>query len=417
MMRCAGCGRVLPLGPGGPWACPGRDSGDDVDHVLVPVLSRAGMTFPRCGSENPFVRYRYLLASYQPQRTPDVDFLQLVESLDDAIAAVDGRGFRITPLRRSDRLGCWIKDETGNVAGSHKGRHLMGLMLHLLLRGPADAPLAIASCGNAALAAAVIARAAQRELEVFVPTWSDPARVERLRSLGAVVTICPRVEGQAGDPSYLRFRQAVAAGAVPFGSQGCDNGLTVDGGSTIGWEVAAQLADAGVQPDRVVVQVGGGALASAVVRGLDDGVKLGVLDRMPIVHAVQTQGAWPLIRAYEEVAKRIAGGTPADEVLAHAATHRSMYMWPWETEPASIAAGIIDDETYDWLAVVRGMVETGGSPVVVDEATLRSTNQRAREVTGIDVSYTGSAGLAGLLELTRRGAIQPGEQVVVLFTG
>jgi threonine synthase len=204
---------------------------------------------------------------------------------------------------------------------------------------------------------------------------------------------------------------------VPFGCQGSDNGLTVDGGATLGWEVAAQLADAGVQPDRVIVQVGGGALASAVLRGLHDAVELGVLGRMPVLHVVQTEGAWPLVRAYEQVAKRIAGGVAADDALAHAATHRSQYMWPWETEPASIASGIVDDETYDWLAVVRGLIETGGSPVVVDEATLRSANQRARDTTGIDVDHTGSAGLAGLLELTRRGDVRPDEQVVVLFTG
>jgi threonine synthase len=417
MMRCTGCGRLLPLGPGGPWTCPGRDSDDDVDHVLVPEPSRAGLTFPRCGSDNPFVRYRQLLASYQPELKPDEDFVRLVESLDDAVAAVDGRRFRITPLVRSDPLDCWIKDETGNVAGSHKGRHLMGLMLHLAMRGPARAPLAIASCGNAALAAAVVARAADRELLVFVPAWADPSVVDRLRALGAVVTTCPRVEGQFGDPSYLRFRQALAAGAVPFGCQGCDNGLTVDGGSTIGWELVAQMADAGITPDRVVVQVGGGALASAVLRGLEDGLKLAMLDRMPVMHAVQTDGAWPLVRAYEQVAKGIAAATPPDQVLAHAATHRSQYMWPWEREPASIATGIIDDETYDWLAVVRGLVGTGGWPVVVDEASLRSANRMAREATGIDVGYTGTAGLAGLLELRRRGVIPSGEQVVVLFTG
>jgi threonine synthase len=417
MMRCTGCGRLLPLGPGGPWACPERDSGDDIDHVLVPELSRGGVTFPRWGSDNPFVRYRQLLASYQPELKPDADFVRLVESLDDAVEAVDSRRFRITPLVRSDLLGCWIKDETGNVAGSHKGRHLMGLMLHVAMRGPAGAPLAIASCGNAALAAAVIAKAAHRELLVFVPESSDPAVVDRLRALGAVVTTCPRVEGQAGDPSYLQFRQSLAGGAVPFGCQGCDNGLTVDGGSTIGWELAAQVASAGVTLDRVVVQVGGGALASAVLRGLEDGVKLSVLDRMPVLHAVQTEGAWPLVRAYEEVAKRLTAGTPPDQVLAHAATHRSQYMWPWESEPASIATGILDDETYDWLSVVRGLVGTGGWPVVVDEATLRSANRLGREATGIDVGYTGSAGLAGLLELRRRGVIPPGEQVVVLFTG
>ncbi len=34
--------------------------------------------------------------------------------------------------------------------------------------------LAIASCGNAALAAATLARAAAWPIEVFVPDWADP---------------------------------------------------------------------------------------------------------------------------------------------------------------------------------------------------------------------------------------------------
>jgi threonine synthase len=87
-------------------------------------------------------------------------------------------------------------------------------------------------------------------------------------------------------------------------------------------------------------------------------------------------------------------------------------MWPWESEPTSIATGILDDETYDWCAVVTGMLETGGWPVVVSEEQLRQANELARSATVIDVDPTGSAGLAGLME-----ASQDEEQVAVLFTG
>ena len=54
---------------------------------------------------------------------------------------MDGHGFRATPFFRSPELsdalgfdrdgGVWVKDETGNVSGSHKGRHLMGVLIHL----------------------------------------------------------------------------------------------------------------------------------------------------------------------------------------------------------------------------------------------------------------------------------------------
>jgi threonine dehydratase len=85
--------------------------------------------------------------------------------------------------------------------------------------------------------------------------------------------------------------------------------------------------------------------------------------------------------------------------------------------PHSVATGILDDETYDWLAVLRGMAATSGSPVVVDEATLLRANRWALETTGIAVSHTGSAGLAGLMQLRRDGVIAAGSRVGVLFSG
>ena len=107
---------------------------------------------------NPFLRYRRFLASYD-RAEDDAHFVDVVTRLDKAVAAVDGRGFTVTPFRWADSLGVWVKDETGNVAGSHKGRHLMGLAIWLEIVGVEKSrQLAIASCGNAAVAAAVIAR-------------------------------------------------------------------------------------------------------------------------------------------------------------------------------------------------------------------------------------------------------------------
>jgi threonine synthase len=92
-------------------------------------------------------------------------------------------------------------------------------------------------------------------------------------------------------------------------------------------------------------------------------------------------------------------------------------MQPWEHEPHSVATGILDDETYDWRAVVEGMLTTGGSPLVVGEDLLVEANRFAVSQTGIRVDPTGSAGLAGLLQLRRSGAIGDRERVAVLFTG
>jgi threonine dehydratase len=398
-------------------------------------LDPTHVTFPEGDEPNPFVRYRELSHAHHLGRgagMSDEDHVHLVEQLDKAVAGVDGRGFVETPFAPnqalSERFGCsvWVKDETGNVAGSHKARHLMGLMIHLLvveqagLAPPAGRELAIASCGNAALAAAVVARAAERPIRVFVPTWADPAILARLRDLDATVEVCERESGVPGDPTYHALRRAIDAGAVPFTCQGPDNGLTIEGGQTLGYELVSQLSRAGESLDRLVVQVGGGALASACVRAFEDAALLEAPERLPRIHAVQTASAHPLERAFMRVRQRAGHEASPEaivEAMAWARAHRSEVMWPWEDEPKSMAEGILDDETYDWAAVVGGMLATGATPVLVSEERLAEANDLARRATGIAVSHTGSSGLAGLMELARRGELRPEERVAVLFTG
>jgi threonine synthase len=266
----------------------------------------------------------------------------------------------------------------------------------------AHARLAIASCGNAALAAATIARAAKRDLDVYVPDDASPSVIARLKRLGANVTRCVREPEVAGDPAYLRFREAIARGALPFTCQGNENGLVIESGQTLGWELASQLAARAMALDDLFIQVGGGALASATIAALGEACALGVLPRLPRIHAVQTLAS-PLRRAWDRVHER-----GLDREFDQAITHRSQFMWPWESAPHSIATGILDDETYDWAAVLRGVLSTGGSVITVSEDGLRVANRLA----GDGISATGSAGLAGALRVG--GDL---ESAGVLFTG
>ncbi len=425
-----------------------------------------GDQVPRDGEPDPFVRFRALTHAWQVARAagmPDEEYVAMVRRLEARIAAVDGRGFAETPFARAASLGArlglaapgalWVKDETGNVSGSHKGRHLMGLALALEVAEWLDPAardahqrhgLAIASCGNAALAAAVLARATERPLTAFIPADAEPAVVARLEALRTRIVVCARTTGVPGDPTMHAFRRAVAAGAIPFCCQAVENGLTVEGGETLAWELAASLAAAGEGLDRLFVQVGGGALISACIEGLREAVAFGVIPGLPRIHAVQTEGSHPLTRAFRRVRRRIfagraetATGGPAEledaaladlmwpmsaspdvvVALAYAMSHRSEFMWPWEEAPHSIAHGILDDETYDWHEPVAGMFKSGGFPVVVGEDALREATALAVGSTGIPVDATGAAGLAGVLVLRRHGIIAAHERVAVLFTG
>jgi len=419
--RCHGCGVTVDAARALPFRCPNADAADDVDHVLVAEPPEAA--FPSGGEQNPFLRYRTLLSSYRLARAAglsDTAWSEIVEELDVGLIAVDGRGFRVTPMTEQKRLAAalgiknalWVKDETANVSGSHKARHLMGVMLYLRVLEIAGLPvgralrthrLAIASCGNAALAAAVIARAADWPLDVFIPTDAGAAVKQALQDLGARIAVCERRPGETGDPCMKRFREAVAQGAIPFGVQGPENGLAVEGGCTLAFEMAEEFRRIGASPNSLFVQVGGGALASALAQGFTLARACGVLAKMPKLIAVQTASCAPLERAWNRL-------NSID--LAEAARHRSRFMWAWETTPSSLASGILDDETYDWWAVAEGMRTSGGQPVVVGEDAIARARDLAWSHTGIRASATGTAGLAGAMSL-------PGAQgaIAVVFSG
>jgi threonine synthase len=418
--RCHGCGTSVDAAHTLPFRCPNSAATDDIDHVLVAEQFEAGLF--GIAEQNPFLRYRSLLSPYRLARASglsDASWGDIVGELQEALVAVDARGFQITPFAQQPSLAkavnvptpLWVKDETHNVGGSHKARHLMGVLLYLRVLEVAKLPageglrtrrLAIASCGNAALAAAVLARAAHWPLDVFIPVDASTGVRRKLTKLGASVTACERSPDEAGDPCVLRFREAVARGAIPFGVQGNENGLAVEGARTLAFEMAETLSTAGETIETLFVQVGGGALASALAQGFGLAVQIGFLKQAPKLMAVQTEACAPLARAWSKL---------EGVDVTQAALHRSRYMWPWHNLGRSLADGILDDETYDWWAVSEAMRATGGRPVVVNEAAVASAQHLAGLHTGIPASATGTAGLAGALTVLANGSM------AVIFSG
>jgi threonine dehydratase len=413
--RCAVCGTHVALSEPMPWRCP-KSTLLDRHHVLQATSVSLGDRAAPAVSPNPFVRHdrRLAWAAAAAGRGMTADARSaLVGELDDAVRAVDGVGFVTTPFDRSDVLsdelgftadgGVWVKDETGGVGGSQKARHLATILFHLraleLLGELPDRPrLAIASCGNAALAAATLARAASWPIDVYVPTWMSDGFGDRLDELQASVHRCERrAADPPGDPAMLRFREAVEAGAVPFTVQGPENALCLDGGRTIGWEIAEQLdAPDGPGPlGAVYVQVGGGAFAACLGAGL---IELG---HRPRLRAVQAEGCAPLARAWR------LGAGPQDDW--------GTVMTPW-TEPASLADGILDDETYDWIGVLDAVRATDGDTVVASERNIERAHELAHRA-GYDASPTGTAGLAGLLETIDAGEPATTQRVGIVVSG
>jgi threonine synthase len=479
LLKCPACRRDYPARPG-LFGCPNARSGEE--HILERELD-AGATIGikarsnwSNGSRRTFEVFADLMSAGRllgPAR-----YAQLLNRLTETLGRLEGRSFEATPLVAGSGLAhaigrsgpIWIKDETDNIAGSHKGRHLMATLLYLealreLDGGGPKSVLAVYSCGNAALAASAVARAGGYELHAFVPAEVDPVVAGMLAERGAWVEKIARAGTGAGDPCYLAFQEALACrGWLPFACAGNDNWSNIEGGSTLGWETVMQLADQGERLDCVVLQVGGGALARAVSQAFLEAQAWGATEQVPRIHVCQPEGGFPFVRAYYLVLQAIArrSGLAFDlhyEAEAPAAAqlealkkfvwnrgeqiqaltefislnfdapavrstlddlpfHSRRTMWPWDgPAPHSLAHGILDDVTYDWYPLLRAVLRSGGRAEVLREEAIHDAYRLAHRHTGIRVCPTGAAGLAGLIQLTESGVVGRSESAGVFFTG
>ena len=424
-------------------------------------------------SINPYLLFRKFFYSYYLAKILKVDYQQLATEINCSLEKIGEPGFEMTPLLVKDNIpGIFgrtlIKNETCNVSGSHKARHLMGNVIYLEVLNRAGIiqkkpKLAIYSCGNAALGAAAVAKAAGYKLDVFIPTNVNPRIIQKLKYYDANVVECPRIPGESGDPCYNRFQEALASGSFPFSCSGPDNWANIEGGQSLCLELMAQASLIKQKIDAIVIQVGGGALASSAAKTLEELYLADSIDIIPAVYTVQTEGGYPLVRAYlimlKEIAiknrlncslninhsaepavknkifleylnnnlneiLRIAEFTKANytidkiqDALKDGSQNMRKYMWAWEEEPHSIAHGILDDITYDWFKVMQGMLRTGGVPVTVTEQELQKANILAKDVTKINVDYTGSSGFAGYIKLKKLEVIPKAASAAVIFTG
>lgn len=450
-MSCAGCpGKTYSPGLMPLLKCPESAPGSKADHVLMPTplagseRAKLARLASVSSSPSPFIKYRALLYPYRVAMAngmSDERYVEIVSTQDDRIKEVnDGKGFEATPLVYSAEQNAYVKDESNQVAGSHKARHLFNVMTYLQVLNslnPSSAPLSssrrltVASCGNAGLAAATIAAAAEWPIDVCIPDNADPAVVQKLKDLGPSVNtiVCPRgvdsiehVEfgavstAGAADPTVAVFKNLIEDhDSIPLSVQGTECGLAVEGVQTLIFELLDQAAEqkrTALDFSRLFIQVGGGALGAGLFQGLQRAVA-GDLDvivpglkipTVPAIITVQAEGNAPLNRAFEKI--RVDGKTAAE-----AARAKDQYMFPWQN-PNSVAHGILDDETYDWVELCRGMESTSGSAIVVSDDQIRAANTHAKSAYKVNSCHTGSVGLAGLMSSGCRREVPP--SIVVL---
>lgn len=193
-------------------------------------------------------------------------------------------GLAVTPLRRvaHDR---WVKADYETPTGSFKDRGT-ATMIGLAVSAGARSVVSDSS-GNAGRSVAAHAEAAGLDCTVFVPAGTDPEKMEAMALFGAEVVEIPGERAAAARAA----QSAVLSGGHWYASH-VHQAAFHHGVKSLAEELAVQLAD--VAGTTVVVPAGNGTLVIGLWLGFSSLAVGGLLDRMPVLVAVQALACSPL---------------------------------------------------------------------------------------------------------------------------
>jgi threonine dehydratase len=302
--------------------------------------------------------------------------------LDDirAAAARIAPHVRRTPLWAATALAgaptpaeLLLKLECLQVSGSFKARGALSKLLAM----PAEAlsrGVVTASGGNHGLAVTRAAALVGVPARVFVPETTSPAKIARLRALGAAVTVTGTVWNDTAETA----RAAAAAQRAAFIHPFADPAVVAGQGT-----LALEILDQGPPPDAVLVAIGGGGLIAGM------GAALKALSPATRVIGIEPVGS-PTLHA------ALAAGRV---VRLSCVTTRVATMACAETDP-------------DLFALARRVID---DVVLVEDDDLLAAARWLWQECGLAADLSGAAAVAAL----RTGAVgfAAGERVVALVCG
>lgn len=196
----------------------------------------------------------------------------------------------LVPLRYLDgkRLNAnvFIKDDSLNATYSFKDRASAIVSAYALEHGIDT--IITASTGNAGSSLAGICAAQHQKAVILVPEKAPLAKLTQILMYGA--TLIP-VKGTYDDAFDLSVAATENLGW--YNRNTAYNPLTIEGKKTVSFELFDQLK--GQLPDRIFVPVGDGVIISGVYKGFEDLLKLNLIEKMPVIVAVQSEGSANLV--------------------------------------------------------------------------------------------------------------------------
>ncbi len=369
-LRCVRCAHAVAIADDA-YVCPACGANLEVTYDLDAVRRRWTRDLLQGDAERSIWRYLPLLPVSAPLEGPPVGWTPLVPA---------PRLSRSLGLART----LLLKDDGRNPSASFKCRASA-----VALKRAQDIGRTLvtgASTGNAASATAVLAAAPGIRTRIFVPKAAPRAKIAQLLTFGAEVLAVDGTYDQAFDLCLEATRR--------FGWYNRNTGFnpyTREGKKTVSFEIVEQMG--WTAPDLVVVPVGDGNILTGVWKGFVEFHRLGLVDRLPRLLAVQAEGSAAIVNAFagDGAIRPVSGDTVAD----------------------SISVSL----PRDGEAAVKALRESKGIGVTVsDPAILAAIGELARGA-GVFAEPAAAASWAGLKEAVRQGRVDPAWQVVALVTG
>jgi threonine synthase len=277
----------------------------------------------------------------------------------------------------------YLKDDSQNPTFSFKDR--ASAVVSAFAKENNIDTIVAASTGNAGSSLAGMCAAQKQKAIIFVPAAAPKAKLTQIMMYGAQIVPIDGTYDNAFDMSIEATKKYGW-----YNRNTAFNPLTIEGKKTVSFELFSQLKQN--LPDRIFVPVGDGVIISGVYKGFEDLLNLGIIDRIPVIVAVQAIGSSNIIENMDR-----------DKFIS--------------TPSKTIADSISVDIPRNFRMAKKYIKENFGETILVSDEEIIAASKILSSQTGIFAEPAASAAFAGFLSYYWDGKFNKGSKNVVLLTG
>ncbi|MBS7610328.1 threonine synthase [Candidatus Bathyarchaeota archaeon] len=315
-------------------------------------------------------------------------FLPFPEDIEPLSLGEGGTG-----LHRCRRLekelgihSLYVKNEGENPTGSFKDRGMTVGVTKALQLG--FKTVICASTGNTASSLAAYAARGGLKCIILVPAGNIAlGKLAQAIMYGAKVLA---VRGNFDDALGLVGRYVEEGDVYLLNSL---NPFRIEGQKTAAFEICEQLG--WKAPDRLIIPVGNAGNITAYWKGFMEFQSLGIVQGLPKMVGVQSEGAAPIVKAY----------------------NLGLSVLEPEPNPETIATAIKIGNPVNWRRAIQAIRDSGGLAISVGDEEILEAQKLLASKEGIFVEPSSATPLAALKKLLKAGRIDPEETIVCVATG